>query len=127
MVVIQTGSDNSSYVCTYAVLGCADIETPPNSWIQRDDSMMIIHCNTADQQTYSAKCVQHSWVGDIGSCLHDAASTTTAYHGTVASFKHFIVLCNTNCDESLQTLFIFSCLKSISVKICALDIARHMC
>lgn len=47
--------------------GCTDIQTPLNTYQERDEDSLIIHCHQTDQ-SWTLKCIKTQWIGSFGNC-----------------------------------------------------------
>ena len=62
----DTKSDEVDLV--FAAFGCADLDTPINMWLRREDHDAILFGCHNGASTYRVVCRDNQWIGNIGDC-----------------------------------------------------------
>ena len=64
----HTTSPITYLICSLvSVLGCPDLKTPENAWLERSSDTTTIGCKHSTQ-TWQQQCVASHWLGEIGTC-----------------------------------------------------------
>jgi len=57
----------------YTVVGCADLDPPPNARVDRYDDSVVVRCNLS-HETWYLTCKGSAWIGTITNCSEGSAS-----------------------------------------------------
>lgn len=48
-------------------VGCPDYMQPKNTWLQREEGIVVVGCDQNDK-TWRLECIGNSWQGTVGQC-----------------------------------------------------------
>ena len=57
-----------------AVIGCAEMRPPVNTWSLRDGDRMTVYCNQTGETWYLV-CKDSQWLGFLGNCSRPRGTT----------------------------------------------------
>ncbi|ELT89895.1 hypothetical protein CAPTEDRAFT_223753 [Capitella teleta] len=55
------------FLLYYEAVGCPDYMQPKNTWLQREEGIVVVGCDQNDK-TWRLECIGNSWQGTVGQC-----------------------------------------------------------